>query len=301
MKKLLVFLIIVYSSVLFGQSAGNAGMAFLRIGDAKSISTSDLGVVGNYDLRSVNYNPAVLYKYENPEFMFSHNEWIQDTRTELFYGSVEALGLPFAFGVNTTSISDIEVRNRPGEVQSTFDVSYFYASVSTGFTIMENLAVGTTIKYLYESFWRDDATGYAYDFGVIYSGLIEKFDLGFSMRNLGSMKSLRDQETNLPADMRLGASYNYQLASLEADVNLIAGYQKYTDFDEGHVHFGGEFLYKELFAVRLGYMSGYETKNITAGFGLNYGNLTFDYAYMPMDYDLGDTHTLTFKYSFKNL
>ncbi len=297
MKKYIFLLFFV--STLFAQSAGSSGLSFLKIGfGARNIALSDLGVVGTNDITALNYNPASLYKAQNFQLLFTHNEWFQDVRSENFGFGFKMFGIPFALGVNTTSVSDIEVRTKPGDVQSTFNANYFYGSLSTGFRVYENLAFGATVKHIYEGIFSDEATGWALDLGLHYEGIVEGLELGASIKNLGSMKELRVESTKLPTDIRFGAAYRYQIKSIESELLLIGGFQKYSQTNDNHVHIGAEFFYDNLIAVRGGYVSGYISKNISAGLGIFWNQINFDYAFVPFDYNLGSSHIISLKYTF---
>ena len=73
------------------------------------------------------------------------------------------------------------------------------------------------------------------------------------------------------------------------------------DTDDLHIHFGGEYFYNNIIALRFGYMTGYEAKGITAGLGIFWEGLNFDYAFLPYSfssYNLGSAHTISLMYSF---
>jgi hypothetical protein len=55
-------------------------------------------------------------------------------------------------------------------------------------------------------------------------------------------------------------------------------------------------VYESFLALRAGYQIGYDAKGYSAGLGIRYGLLQFDYAFVPFLNDLGNTHTfaLTF-------
>jgi hypothetical protein len=298
MKRFLLILIL-FPGLLLSQSAGSAGFSFLKIGfGARNIAMGDLGVVGGNDISSVNYNPAVITKLNNAQIMLGHNSWIQDLRSEVIGASFSALGLPLAFTLNTTSVNDIEVRTRPGDAESTFDAHYFYSGLTSGFSLYNNISAGITIKYVYENLFSDEATGLGYDFGLHITEAIKNLDLGLSVRNLGSVNKLRNESTELPVDVRLGASYKYNVESLNSKLLAIAGFQKYTAADNSHIHTGAEFLYDELIALRLGYISGYDSKDISAGIGIYWNNVNFDYAFTNFNYNLGGAHTISLMYTF---
>lgn len=298
MKKLFVILLFTSFGII-AQTAGGSGMSFLKIGfGARNIAMSDFGVIGVNDLTALNYNPALLTQYESPQLMLTYNQSIQDMSTQLVGASFSLWGVPFAVAVNNTSINDFEIRTQPGEPQSYFNVHYMFGSISTGFKIYKNLAIGITTKYIYENIFSDEAGGWAYDFGLSYFDVIEGLDIGASYKNIGTLSKLRNKATVLPTDLRFGLSYGLAVNSINSEVILITGVQKYTETDDIHLHIGGEFFYDELIAIRLGYMSGYESKGLTTGLGLYWEGINFDYAFTPYSYGLGSSHTISLMYSF---
>lgn len=298
MKKLLFFLLAL-STFVFAQSAGKTGLAFLKHGfGARNIAMGDFGAAGVNDVSAFNYNPAQLVRSGGSELIFNHNEIITDVRSETFAAGFYLFGIPFAAGINTTSVNDIEIRETPGDPSSTFNAHYFYGSLSTGFYLSDNLSAGFGVKYLYEGMLTYKANGFAVDFGASYTGLIEGLEIGASFRNIGSMDELKSESTKLPGDLRIGAAYGFDVPELKGDVSFVGGYQKYVDTDDNHLHLGGEFSYKKAAALRLGYQFGYESKGITAGAGFYYSGFTFDYAFVPYDYDLGNSHIISIKYNF---
>src|SRR3989339_62063 len=290
-------LLIFISPMLNAQSVGESGLAFLKHGfGARNIAMGDFGVASSNDLTALNYNPALLAYNKNSQIAFSHNSLFQDLSSEMIGVSFEAFGLPFAIGANTTSISNIEVRTKPGEAEGTFNAHYFFGSISSAYQLNPDLSAGATIKYLYENLYSDESTGLAFDFGLAYKNLISGLTLGASLKNIGSMSSLRSESTELPSDLRIGAAYNFAVS----DFNFIAtgGFQEYLKEGTAHAHFGGEISYKENFAVRVGYLSGYDSKNISTGFGVIWKSLNLDYAYVPVKFGLGDSHILSLTYTF---
>lgn len=295
MKKIII-LVLINSAFLFAQDAGKAGLSFLKIGfGARNVALGNLGVIASNDVTSLYYNPSLLANMENSELMFTHNEWIQDVRSEMVGAGFRLFGLPFAVGINTTSISDIEVRTSPGQVESKFNANYFSGSLSTGFHIVDEVSIGFTAKYLYENILSDDATGMGYDIGLFYSSPLEGLSFGSAVRNMGSMNVLRNMSTKLPTDVSLGGIYNFFNNGLNSDFSISAGIQKYTNINEVHINIGGEAFYNDIVAIRAGYQSGYDSKNITAGLGLKYRSIYFDYAFIPYSFNLGTTHTISIK------
>jgi hypothetical protein len=294
--KLILLPLFIFSEV-YAQGSSETGMAFLKHGyGARNIAMGDLGIVGVNDLSALNYNPSMLAVVNKTQLSFSHNSLFQDLSSELLAGSFSLIGLPIAIGVNTTNISNIEIRTKPGEAEGSFNAHYFSGSVSSGFQITRNILIGGTLKYLYENFYTDESNGYSLDFGATYINLLERLDAAIVVRNIGSMSALRNVSSKLPTDIQLGFSYNF----LFSDFNLqpVAGFQKYFNQDESQLHLGVEVLYKESFALRTGYITGFDSKNLTTGFGIKWKGFNIDYAYVPVKYGLGDSHILTLIYTF---
>ncbi|MBI5729614.1 MAG: PorV/PorQ family protein [Ignavibacteriales bacterium] len=296
-KFLFLFLL---STALIAQSAGESGLTFLKFGfGARNVAMSDLGVVSAIDLSALNYNPSLIALNNKTQLSFTHNSLFQDLNSEMFGASFSAFGLPIAVGINTTTIANIEVRSKPGDVESIFSAHYFAGSISTAYEIINNFYAGATIKYLYESFFSDDANGLGFDFGISYKGLMNGLSLGAAFRNIGSMNELRSQSTKLPTDLRIGAAYNYSITNSRFDFTLLTGFQKYLEQTDSHLHIGGEVVYDKIFALRVGFASGYDSKSISAGFGVKWKGINLDYAFVPFKYGLGDSHIISFIYTFE--
>jgi hypothetical protein len=259
---------------------------------------ADAGTAAANDVTALHYNPAKLAGSENSEILFMHNEWIQDVRSEMVGVKSFLFGIPFAFGVNVTNVSDIEIRNKPGEIESTFDVNYFTASLSTAFNLSNEISAGVTGKYFYEGFLSDEATGVGVDLGVYYLTPIENLSASAVIKNLGSLNKLRDEETKLPSEFRIGGAYDVNLSDSKFDVISVLELQKYLETDDIHLNLGAEIFYDKLIALRLGYQSGYESRGLTTGLGLRWGNLGFDYAFLPFSLGLGSANLFSVQFTF---
>ncbi len=298
MKKLFITFLLL-SSITLAQSAGNSGLSFLKFGfGARNIAMGDAGSSASNDLSALFYNPSRLVSSEQNEVMFMHSEWIQDVRSEVGGIKWNMFSLPWAVGFNVTSVNDIEVRERPGEPISTFNANYFFGSLSSGFNVINNLDFGITFKYLYEGLLNDESSGYGFDFGLNYSTPIEGLTASTVIKNVGSMSALREEETKLPADFRLGGAYNFNLETARLDFIIAGEFQKYLNTDDVHINGGGEIIYNQTFAGRIGYQTGYEARGFTGGVGIMWNNLRFDYAYMPFSLGLGNANLFSIQFKF---
>jgi hypothetical protein len=294
-----IYVILISFTTIFAQSAGNSGLAFLKLGfGARNISMGDVGAETSTDVSAFFYNPARLALYNDNEIMFMHNSWIQGTSSDILGVKTTFWDLPVAFGVDVSSINDIEVRTAATDNPiTTFNANYFAGSISTGFNIYDNIAFGASIKYLYEGLFSDEATGLGFDFGLNYITPLEGLSAALVLKNLGSTNDLKNESTKLPTDFRIGPAYTVTLFEKFA-VTAAAEFQKYLPTYDSHINFGAEILYDNLVALRGGYQSDYESKGFTAGFGLIWGGLGLDYAYQPFNDGLGDANIISLRFRF---
>jgi len=298
MKNKILFIILLSFTSLLAQSAGNSGLSFLKLGfGARNIALGDAGTALSSDVTALFYNPAALALNPASEVMLMHNEWIQDVRSEILGARTLIFGLPVAVGFNVTSINDIEVRTNPGDPITKFNANYFFGSLSTGHIIFDNFYFGASLKYLYEGIYVNEATGWGFDFGVSYLTSIKGLNVSAVIKNLGSMKELRTESTKLPSEFRIGPSYSFTLQD-KYQITSALEFQKYLPTSDIHFNMGAEILYDKLIALRVGYQTGYISKNITAGMGLMWGNLSFDYALAPLQYGLGDGNIISLQFKF---
>lgn len=295
-----ILLFLFSTAALHSQTAGNSGMAFLKYGfGARNIALGDAGNSFSNDLTGLFYNPAKLALTDRSEVMFMHNEWIQDTRSEVIGVKTDLWSIPVAFGFNVTTVDGIEAREIASEVPDTkFQYNYFYGSISSGFDITEQIFFGASIKYLYEGVLNDEANGYGVDFGIHYLLPYKGLTASAVIKNIGSMDALRNESTKLPSEFRIGAAYTYRPE--ESDFDFTAGTEllKYLDTEDNHFNFGGEVVYKELIAVRAGYQTGFESRGLTTGLGIKWGNLKLDYAFLPFNQGLGSANLFSLQFKF---
>ena len=297
--KSILIITLFLSGTMFAQTDVKSGMSFLKIGfGARNIALGDVGVISASNSTASAYNPALLTLNDNSQITLSHNSWMTDVRSEMLGAKFYMLGLPFAAYINSSTINNIELRQKPGEALGTFNVNYFAASLSSAFNLNKSISVGGTVKFLYQGIYADEATGWAFDFGAVYKNLLDNLNLTFAVRNIGSMNQLKNDATKLPASVSAGAGYFIQRHVRNFSVELFTAVRKYIDDNNFHLHSGAEVGFKDFVFVRAGYITGYEARSYSVGLGLNWRGFNFDYAFAPFDYALGNSNIISIQYTF---
>lgn len=243
------------------------------------------------DLGAVMTNPANLLRSENLAILLTHNEWIQDLRSEHI-----SFGQPFSFGtlglsISSTSIREIEIRDRPGPALATFTARSTALQFSYATSLREQLVLGTSAKVLYEKMYVDEATGFAVDLGILYLLPVRGLVAGVSLTNIGSTSALAAETVALPRQASIGASYRFILEGFTLTVSSL--FAREDRPERNRLSTGFEAVFQQDFAFRVGYQTGYASRSLSAGLGVRYSVLTFDYGFIPFSYNLGTAHLFT--------
>lgn len=298
MKQFILYIVIALLCCEISAAQGtSSGSSYLKLPmNARLAALSDAMVADPGTFSSSFINPANLATQGPYELMLSHTQWIQDVQTEFI-----AARLPFSFGtfgfaIGNNNVNGIELRDIPGPPSGTFSARFAFLQGSFAANVMENLNLGGTVKYLYEKIYVDEATGYGFDLGATYKTPVSGLVAGFAITNLGSSGQLRNETSQLPSFARLGATYSFT----ESDFNCSVGVTLANDSKQSatHVQLGFETIYNKTIAARAGYVTGYENRGLTAGIGVHYSLVQFDYAYVPFSLGLGDAHLFSLGFQF---
>lgn len=291
-----LMLICLSSTVARAGDPGSSGFLFLRLGNgARASGMGEAFTAVADDATSMYWNPAGLAAVDGVELNLSHSEWLVDIRFEQISVVNEMLG--GAVGLSFTGLfyGDLE---RYGSYPSlvpdgTFSPYDFSFSAGYGTDILPNIAVGGAVKLIYEKIDFESATSWAVDLGLSHRSMIEGLTLAASVLNLGPQATFVEEKFYPPLQLRGGASYRYDAPWVHGNV-ITAADIVFPNDGEAKLHLGAEYNYERYLSVRAGYKSNYYVQGPTLGIGVRYRNLCFDYAFMPIEFDLGDSHRLSF-------
>jgi len=283
----ILFLIILPVTSIAG---GETGMAILKIGvSARAAAMGEAFVATADDASGIFWNPAGSAWVDKRQAHFTHNKWIQgisnDVAGVIFPTTIGTFGI----GLMLNNVNDFERRiTATEEPLGTFSSHDFSMSLNYARKIGNDLSFGAKIKYLNEKIYVESASGYAVDFGIRYRLLKSGLFVATSIQNLGSMSEMVQESITLPKTLRIGAAYTLPGHFVGDKLIFAADYVKIFD-ESNHFNVGFEYYPYQKVALRAGYQTGYEERSIAAGFGLKFGFLNIDYAYIPFDNDLGNS------------
>ncbi|MDW7678956.1 MAG: PorV/PorQ family protein [bacterium] len=280
---------------------------------------------------SMFFNPANMALMNSfVDFSISQNNWIADINQ--YAGSIAfnpARGLYGTFGISVLSVDYGEFygtvvdptlekgyRNTENFAPSAFAIGFGYAK-----SLTDRFSVGGQAKYVYQELGsstlpvgdiKDGVTKsvdnkvdvIAFDFGTIYKTGFKSLVFGMNVRNFSQEVKYQTEGFQLPLTFTIGISMNvfdlfgegHEMHSLLISMDALHP-RAYSE----RLNFGGEYWFKQMFALRCGYNYNYDERNLSAGLGfqLELGTdrmLQIDYAYTPFGL-FGNVQRMSFRFS----
>ena len=279
---------------------GSAGALFLRIGlGARAAAMGDAYVGVAEDASSMYWNPGAMAAVLGTNVTLSHVESFATIRLEQAAVTHETGWGTLGFMFSGWFIDDME---RYDDAASAVSLGTFGAhdvSFAAGYAryIVPNTALGMSLKTIYQRIDELSATGFAVDAGVYHTSRIRGVKLAAVVGNLGTPMKFDVEEYALPRYIKVGASFEREVTALEGRV-LVTFDAMFPNDDDGRQHIGAEYSYRRMLALRAGYKGGYDSQGATFGFGVNYREMSLDYAFLPVGNELGDNHRFGIGFSF---
>ena len=254
-------------------------------------------------------------------------KWLPQLADDMYYAfltavtSIDGLGtVGISFNYITYGTVVRTGEGSPDEL-GTFEPFDFAIAASYGTTLMGNLKGGVSARFIYSHLSEIGAgvevgegtsTGLAVDIGFLYQ-MTPRLNLGLAITNLGPDITYIDaaQSDPLPRNLALGfmyklksTEYYHMMVTAEMNKSLVSADDGFSEeIKEAVINGGGEFMYNNIFAARVGYIYDQvgDIKSFTVGFGVSpLNDLFFDFAYIPSGTDapLANTLRTTLRYKW---
>jgi len=309
MKKLTLTLAVVFLTTVSIMPAhstmkklAQTGLQFLKVDmSARAAAMGGAYLLVGKGANAMLYNPAGLAKMTTSfDFFASQTQWLGDIKYNAVglaknmqnWGSVGISAIYCDYGtIEGTQVSS----NAQGYIETgNVDVGAFTVGLSYAKELTNKFSVGGQVKWvsqhLGESMLNDSSTvknrvsGVAYDFGTIFYPGFKSFRFGMSIRNFSSELKYQQEGFQLPLTFSIGIAMDVLdfLGEHNDALTIAIDALHPRDYSE-RLHFGAEYLFRNMFALRAGYKMNYDEENLTLGIGFNYKvggvSLKIDYAY----------------------
>ncbi len=327
--------------------SGQAGASELLINPwARSSGWGSVGTSSTQGLEAMYTNVAGTAFTKGTEIIFSYTNWLSGSGVNVMaFGFSQSLGksggvLSAAFMSMNFGEITITTTNSPQGGLGTFKPSYLNINLSYAKAFSNSIYGGLNIKLVNEAIADASAMAIAIDAGVLYTtGEKQQVKFGVALKNIGSNLKFRgdglafrgiipshgndndlftvEQRSasyELPATLRIGASYDFNINDLNRIT--LAGNFTSNSFTKDQFVLGLEYALKYYFSIRAGYtyQGGMFNSNLsdrgTVFTGLNAGftvsvpfnkekgsGIAIDYSYRSSNPYAG-THSVGLKLNF---
>jgi hypothetical protein len=307
-KKILALSLVACSLVFAGEhwnvDAGAVSMKYLSMQvSARTAALSGAGVADATRASDVSRNPLAMTGVAEAEAGINHiifPEYTADDYTTAYVVlPFAAFNYPLAFSAGAEFLGYDGIEGRDEEGFKTSDYGAYAWALQAGLGNRDK-AFNWALSARFSQQTIDDESAIAFlgDVGGAYH-VNEYFAFGATLTNFGYMSDYDGEKETAPMALQAGVTGILPIAklfSLESEWNLHVSADAYrrADMQDPEWRFGGELDYMQTLLLRVGYAARPDTEDgVSAGIGLNFGMISFDYAYSPKKAFDGGYHYLT--------
>jgi hypothetical protein len=308
--KLLAFLLIV--GLLIPSHAqvnkiAQTGLQFLKVEmSPRSAAMGGAYTLAGNDATAMFSNPAGMALSDSRvDFFAGHIPWIADISYNALavmsnLGNMGRIGFSFI----SSDYGDDIIGTQWADTESGFvetgnvEIGAYAMGLSVARSLTDKFSVGVQVKQTYQHLGsnllsdstttvKNEVSGLAYDFGTMFYPGFKSFRFGMSIRNFAADFKYQEHSFSLPLTFRLGFAMDVlDFMGDHANSLLLAVDAIHPRDHTERLNIGTEYVFQNMFALRLGYRFNYDIEGLTAGFGakLDVGpsSIRIDYAYSDM-------------------
>ncbi len=314
---------------------GTAGSQFLKIGaGARNVGLGNACVAVVDDASSMFWNPGGLAMVKNYNVLISNVQWFADIQMNVVgiaktFPSLGSFGVSaMVLGSGDMDITTYKYQEGTGEQFSKNDVMI---GLSYARYLTDKFSFGGTIKYVREDYGSiNDYTGedeiasaWSFDLGAIYQTGFKSLRLGIAIMNFGPEMQIPGQYADIvgfdsdtqqyitePYDdyrpyhlpLIFRAGFAYDLFDSPLNKFTVSGDLVHPNDNVEQINLGGEYWFKNIIALRGGYIGNHDAANFSVGGSLRLslsglGAASIDYSYT--DFGILDlVHQMAFSLEF---
>ena len=336
MKNIQKFIVLICAiglctTLSLAQKVGSTSMQFLHVmPSARATALGNAYTVWASGAEAVFWNPSGVALIENQEMSTTYISWIFDTRQgALSYaaslGDFGALGVQVQyvdFGTFEETSAEPQYMSAPnwGLTGRTFHPFSYLVGATYAKSLTDRFSTGVSVKYAYESLFNGNSVnamvsqgvfenvktwgdGILFDFGIRYNTGYKTIQIGASVQNFGADIQYAKESNPVPLLFRFGIAADLVgqdalLISSDGENKIRMAFDLFQPNDYSQQeHFGVEYEFAGMLALRAGYKLNYDSEGLTLGGGVKFSlssvKLSFDYSYGSLGTYLGNVQRIS--------
>jgi hypothetical protein len=308
--------IIVFSAHAVQAQDQSPGLQFLNIGpNARSLAISEAHTAVLLGAENIFTNPANLVLEEQSNLGLAYTLWLGDSYNTQASFNYKRENDAFGIGILSSVVDDITVRQTPGPSIGNFSVRYL-AIAGAYARRFGPVSAGITGMYLYEQFFEQDASGFAFNAGISSEFLDRRLRASAALLNYGEMNKLNINRSEVPTFFKAGLSAQLLQFSVSGTTEIpflfylsgdliVPVDQHRPDPSTGNLiqidpyaAFGLNFEVYDLLTIRGGYRTGDTARPVSFGASVSVDPIEFNYALVPFETGFGTVHSISLLYNF---
>ena len=319
LRKTILFFLLLLSTTSFSQIGGKYVYQFLNLAQSPrqaALGGKTVTVV-DFDVNQAFYNPATINEEMHNRLSANYGSYYGEVSygTAAYAYTYDRHLQTFHAGISYINYGTFEGRDELGNLTSDFTGSEAALSLGYAYNIpWTDMYIGANAKLISSTLESYNSWGAAVDLGFLYIDEPNDINYGFTVRNIGvQITPYEDTREKLPLSIDAGISqlmenvpirWHLTFENLQqwniafsnpnrAEGSLDGGSkeEKVSFFNNAlrHVIVGAELFPDKGFNIRLGYnfrrseelriLEQRHFSGISAGFGLRFGKVKFDYSY----------------------
>jgi hypothetical protein len=295
---------------------------------AEVVGRGGVGITTTYSSNAIFWNPGMLaWVKPQVDLSLNYTQFIADIKYEASAASfrlgefgvigVSILNMDYGTFYQTYAV-DKSVNPLGYEETGTFSPKAWAIGVAFSQKMNDHFSYGVHIKDVEQNLGKpwvvsNDAivkhttykqNAWAIDIGAFYDFLYNGIRFGATMQNVSREITYENEAFPLPFAVSFGFAITPLTFFSEDEMmkGLTLNFETRHPRDFGEkVKYGAEYIFLDAFTTRVGYMSNYDERGLTAGVGVRQSvsgtNLRVDYAYEPFGI-FGAVHFISLSISY---
>ena len=277
-KNRLILAVLTLLTIQVGYGYCATGLAFLEIPNgARETAMGETGVAHALSGTAGWWNPALIAS--DAGVSFQTFRWLYDGRGSFGGGGFRTGWGGLGIYYFNLGIGGFEARDFPGQPQAEFTLHQTIVAGGTSISLGKGFKTGIIAKGVIEDIYGDRQESAVLDVGAAWK--TRGTSAGVSVSNFGSAA---DSDDDMPLTVRAGINHFNRFGDF--GVTLAVESLVVRD-DNTHFHIGIETDWTSRLFFRSGYMTGYDSRAFSVGFGVKYRHYNIDIAATPYDEPLG--------------